>query len=181
MNIYEFKATSIDGDVISLENYKGKTLLIVNVASKCGFTPQYTELQKLYDKYNSEGFEILGFPCNQFGEQEPGTNSEVKNFCSLNFGVTFPLFEKINVRGEAADPLFKYLTSVKPFKGFNLEHPIGKGLVDFLNSKFPEYLEGDSIKWNFTKFLIDKNGNVVERYEPTTDPSEIDAVIEKLI
>lgn len=181
MSIYEYKVRTIDGEDVSLDKYRGKILLIVNVASKCGFTPQYTQLQRLYEKYNAKDFTILGFPCNQFGEQEPGTNTEVKNFCSLNFGVTFPLFEKISVRGDEAHPLYKYLTSIKPFKGFNLEHPIGQKLVDFLKASFPEYLNGDSIKWNFTKFLIDKEGNVVDRFEPTTEPQEIESKIENLL
>jgi glutathione peroxidase len=181
MSVYDYNVKTIDGDNIKLEDFKDKVLVIVNTASKCGFTPQYTELQALYEKYSSKDFEILGFPCNQFGEQEPGTNSEVKNFCSLNFGVTFPLFEKVDVRGESAIPLYQYLTSQKPFKGFNLNHPIGNGLVEFLKANFPQYLEGDSIKWNFTKFLVDKNGNVVDRFEPTTEPREIEKEIEGLL
>lgn len=181
MSIYDFKVKKIDGAEISLEEFKGKVLLIVNTASKCGFTPQYEGLEKLYKEYHSKGLEILGFPCNQFAEQEPGDNNEVKNFCQINYGVTFPLFEKIDVRGNTANPLFKYLSETKPFKGFNLNHPNGKILNDFLHEKLPEYLEGDSIKWNFTKFLIDRNGNVIDRFEPTTEPSEIKKEIEKLL
>ncbi|KGN01731.1 glutathione peroxidase [Clostridium novyi A str. 4570] len=181
MSIYDFKVKTIEGEEIPLEKYKGKVLLIVNTASKCGFTPQYKDLEELYKKFNSKGFEILGFPCNQFAEQEPGSNSEVKKFCELNYGVTFPLFAKIDVRGDSADPLFKHLSESLPFKGFNLNHPNGNTLNNFLKENFPKYLEGNSIKWNFTKFLIDKYGNVVGRFEPTTEPSEIIPEIEKLL
>lgn len=181
MSIYKFTANSIDGDKVSLEEYKGKVVIIVNTASKCGFTPQYEDLQKVYDKYKEEGLVILGFPSNQFAEQEPGNNSEVKNFCLINYGVSFPLFEKTDVRGQNANPLFSYLTEKAPFKGFDLNHPIGKVLNSLLTEKFPEILIGDSIKWNFTKFLIDRNGNVIGRYEPTTSPIEMEKEIEFLL
>jgi glutathione peroxidase len=181
MSIYDFKAKTIDGEEISLEKYKGKVLIIANTASKCGFTPQYADLEKLFEKYNEKGFEILGFPCNQFAEQEPGNNEEVKNFCQFNYGVSFQLFDKIDVRGTTMHPLFKYLTESIPFKGFDLNHPNGKILKSFLEEKFPAFLHGDSIKWNFTKFLIDRNGNVVERFEPTTEPLDMVSDIEKLL
>jgi len=181
MSIYDFNLKSIRGKEQSLSDYKGKILIIVNTASKCGFTPQYQELQSLYTKYADQGLEILGFPSNQFAEQEPGTNAEVQNFCQVNYGVTFPLFEKIDVRGENAHPLFKYLTEQIPFQGFDYNHPIGKKLHGVLKERFPEFLEGDSIKWNFTKFLIDRSGKVIQRYEPTTLPSAMQADIEKLL
>lgn len=181
MSIYDFKLKGIDGEEISLEKYKGKVLIIANTASKCGFTPQYADLEKIYEKYNSKGLEILGFPCNQFAEQEPGNNNEVKKFCEINYGVTFPLFEKIDVRGASAHPLFKYLSEAVPFKGLDLNHPSGKILNSFLEEKFPEYLIGNSIKWNFTKFLIDKEGNIVGRFEPTTEPLDMIPEIEKLL
>lgn len=181
MSIYDFSLKSIRGKEQSLSDYKGKVLIIVNTASKCGFTPQYQELQSLYTKYADQGLEILGFPSNQFAEQEPGTNEEVQNFCQVNYGVTFPLFEKIDVRGETAHPLFQYLTSQIPFQGFDYKHPIGEKLHGVLKERFPEFLEGDSIKWNFTKFLIDRSGKVVQRYEPTTLPSAMQADIEKLL
>lgn len=181
MSIYDFKVNSIDGNEVNLEQYKGKVLIIANTASKCGFTPQYADLEKIYQDYNSKGVEVLGFPCNQFAEQEPGNNSEVKNFCTLNYGVTFPLFQKIDVRGASAHPLFKYLSEQLQFKGLDLNHPSGKILYSFLQEKFPEYLVGDSIKWNFTKFLIDRNGNVVHRFEPTTEPLDMIPEIEKLL
>lgn len=181
MNIYDFKVKTIDGDEVSLGEYKGKVLLIVNTASKCGFTPQYKELQKLYEHYNSKGLEILGFPSNQFAEQEPGTNAEVKSFCEINYGVQFPMFEKIDVRGDAAHPLFKYLIEKAPYKGLDLESEKGNFLHGHLVKNFPDYLTGDSIKWNFTKFLIDKQGNVVARFESPIDPMDIAPEIEKLL
>lgn len=155
MSIYDFSATLNNGADQSLAAYKGKVLLIVNTASKCGFTPQYKGLQELYAKYHDRGLEILGFPCDQFGHQEPGNDEEIKSFCDLNYGVTFPLFSKIEVNGDGADPLYKFLKSEKG------------GLL------------GDAIKWNFTKFLVNKQGSVVERFAPTTTPEKIAADIER--
>ncbi len=157
MGLYDLSAKLNDGRSKKLKDYKGKVLLIVNTASKCGFTPQYEGLQSLYTKYQERGFEVLGFPCDQFGHQEPGSDDEIKSFCQVNYGVNFPLFSKIEVNGEDAHPLFKFLKSEKG------------GLL------------GDSIKWNFTKFLVDKKGNVIERYAPTTTPTAIGAQIEKLL
>lgn len=148
-NVYEFNVKDINGKDVSLSEYKGKILLIVNVASKCGFTPQYKGLEQLYKDFKGEVV-VLGFPCNQFGSQEPGDEKEIKNFCSLNYDVTFPMFSKIDVNGKNAHPLYEYLKSQK------------KGL-----------LGTEAIKWNFTKFLIDKNGEVVERYAPTDSPDKI--------
>jgi glutathione peroxidase len=150
-SIYEFSAKDIDGKSQSLGDYRGKTMLIVNVASKCGFTPQYTGLEALYEKFRDKGLVVLGFPCDQFGHQEPGDEAEIKNFCSLNYDVKFPLFAKIDVNGANADPLYQYL-----------KHE-AKGL-----------LGSESIKWNFTKFLVDKNGKVVKRYAPTDTPESIE-------
>ena len=181
MNIYDFTVKTNKGVEKSLADYKGKVMLIVNTASKCGFTPQYEELQELYKKYNDRGLEILGFPCNQFAGQEPGSNEEVQTFCKRNYGVTFQIFEKGDVRGETAQPLFKFLTEQKGFQGFDENHPVAKPLMEALKNNFPEYLEGDGIKWNFTKFLIDRDGNVVARFEPTTTPSAIADDIEKLL
>lgn len=181
MSIYDFSAVSIDGELINLSDYKGKVLIIVNTASKCGFTPQYAELEKIYTQYKDQGLEILGFPCNQFAEQEPGTNTEVKKFCELNYGVSFQLFEKINVRDENIHPLFAYLTENTHFNGFGENNPASDMLSGFLKEKFPHYLEGDSIKWNFTKFLIDKEGNIAGRYEPTVSPEKMIDDIEKEI
>ena len=181
MSVYDFTVKTRRGEDKSLSDYKGKVLLIVNTASKCGFTPQFDELQKLYDAYKDKGFEILGFPCNQFAGQEPGTNDEIQQFCKLNYGVTFTIFARGDVRGETAQPLFKYLTAQKKFEGFDMNHPIAALLLDALKKNFPEYLEGDGIKWNFTKFLIGRDGEVVARFEPTTTPAAIAKDIEALL
>lgn len=157
MSIYDFSVISAKGEKISLEKYKGKVLLIVNTASKCGFTPQYEELEKLYEDLGNEKFEILGFPCNQFAKQEPGNNDEIMQFCKLNYGVTFSIMAKIDVNGENAHPLFKYLKEQS------------KGILN------------KNIKWNFTKFLIDSKGNVVDRFAPVTAPKNIKKDIEALI
>ncbi|MCM0757716.1 MULTISPECIES: glutathione peroxidase [Sporomusa] len=181
MNIYEYRVRTISGKEVSLSDYKGKVLIIVNTASKCGFTPQYEELQQLYNEFADRGLEILGFPSNQFAEQEPGTNEEVQQFCQINYGVSFPMFEKTEVRGKNAHPLFNYLTTTAPFKGFDMKHPIGEKLQEVLKEKYPEFLEGDAIKWNFTKFLINRQGEVIARYEPTTTPLAMKDDIKKLL
>ena len=181
MGVYDFTVKTSQGKEKPLADYKGKVLLIVNTASKCGFTPQFKELQDLYMKYKGQGLEILGFPCNQFAEQDPEGNGAIEQFCRFNYGVTFQIFEKGDVRGETAQPLFKYLTEQKGFEGFDMDHPIAAVLLDALKKNFPEYLEGDGIKWNFTKFLIDKEGKVVKRYEPTKSPLAIAGDIEALL
>ena len=181
MSVYDFTVKTNRGVEKNLGDYKGKVLLIVNTASKCGFTPQFKDLQELYTKYKDRGFEILGFPCNQFAEQDPGNADEIQTFCRVNYGVTFQIFEKGDVRGENAQPLFKYLTAQKKFEGFDENHPVAKPLMEALQKNFPEYLEGDGIKWNFTKFLVDKTGEVVARFEPTTIPSAIAKDIENLL
>jgi glutathione peroxidase len=158
MSVYQYKANTIKGNDVSLQEYEGKVMLIVNTASECGFTPQFTELQELYQKYQNEGFTVLGFPCNQFGGQEPGNNEQIAEFCSLNFGVTFPMFGKVDVNGEEAHPLFTYLSNEAP---------------GIMGSK--------TIKWNFTKFLVDKKGQVVDRYAPNTSPSKLVKDIENLL
>ena len=157
-SIYDFSAKTLDGRDISLGDYKDKVLLIVNTASKCGFTPQYKGLEALYKKYKDKGLVVLGFPSNQFGAQEPGPESEIAEFCEMNYGVTFPMFSKVDVNGDAAHPLFKYLTTTK------------KGL-----------LGSEAIKWNFTKFLVDRQGKVVARYAPNDAPESIAADVEKLL
>lgn len=157
MKFYDFNAKDIYGEDISMSEYEGKVVLVVNTASKCGFTDQFEGLEELYKDYKDKGFEILGFPCNQFGNQEPGSHKEIVEFCRLNYGVTFTMFEKIDVNGKNAHPLFNYLTDET------------KGIF------------GKKVKWNFTKFLIDKNGNVIKRYAPTTVPKDIKQDIEKLI
>ncbi|MBO5992714.1 MAG: glutathione peroxidase [Acidaminococcaceae bacterium] len=181
MGVYDFTVKTSRGQEKPLADYKGKVLLIVNTASKCGFTPQFQELQDLYLKYKEQGLEILGFPCNQFAEQDPEGNVAIEQFCRINYGVTFQIFEKGDVRGDTAQPLFKFLTKEKGFEGFDKTHPIAGKLEEVLKANFPEYLEGDGIKWNFTKFLVDKEGNVVKRFEPTKAPADIAGDIEALL
>lgn len=158
MTVYQFDAKKINGETISLSEYQGDVLIIVNTASNCGFTTQYKELQELYEQYKEKGFTVLGFPCNQFMNQEPGTESDIQSFCEMNFGVTFPLFSKVDVNGKNAHPLFQYLTE-----------------------EAPGVLGMKAVKWNFTKFLVNRSGEVVERYAPNTNPKEISQDIEKLI
>jgi glutathione peroxidase len=158
MTVHDFHAKTIDGADVSLSEYKGKVLLIVNVASRCGFTPQYEGLQKLYQQYNNRGFEVLGFPCNQFGAQEPGTDQDIKTFCALNYKVNFPLFSKIDVNGANAHPLYQFLKSAR------------RGI-----------LGTQRIKWNFTKFLVGREGSAVKRYPPQDKPANIAKDIERLL
>lgn len=181
MNIYDFTVPDQKGNITDLKKYSGNVLLITNTATKCGFTPQYKELQALFEKFYNKGFFILDFPCNQFGEQAPGTAEEISGFCSVNYGTTFPRFAKINVNGENALPLFKFMQSQKGFAGFNPEHTLTPVLDKLLSKEDPEYKKSDSIKWNFTKFLIDRSGNVVRRFEPTAQISEIEKSIEEII
>jgi glutathione peroxidase len=155
--IHDFTARTIDGVDQPLSDYKGKALLVTNVASKCGFTPQYAGLENLYEQFRDRGLVVLGFPCDQFGHQEPGNEDEIKQFCSLNYGVTFPMFAKIDVNGDNAHPLYKWLRTEK------------RGML------------GNRIKWNFTKFLVDRDGNVVKRYGSATKPEKLAADIEKVL
>lgn len=158
MSLYDFEVTTIDGEKTTLAPYKGKVLLIVNVASKCGFTYQYEGLEALYKKYKEQGLVVLGFPCNQFSEQEPGNEAEIKNFCSLTYGVDFPMFSKIDVNGDKAHPLYVYLK--KEQSGF---------------------LGSEAIKWNFTKFLVDRKGKVIDRFSPSTKPEALEDTIVTLL
>jgi len=179
--LYDFQAETIKGNNQSLSDYKGKVLLIVNTASKCGFTPQYSDLQKLYEQYKEQGLEILAFPSNQFGEQEPGANSDVQQFCEINYGVNFPLFAKSDVRDETANPVFRYLTEAAPFEGFDTTQPSGKMLNTFLSEKMPHWMLDNSIKWNFTKFLVNREGRVIKRFESTVEPMDMIPDIEALL
>jgi glutathione peroxidase len=156
--IYDFTVEDISGKKVKLDRYKGKVMLVVNTASECGFTPQYQGLEKLYKQFHRQGLEVLGFPCNQFGEQEPGSEKEIASFCEVNYGVTFPLFKKIDVNGDNAAPLYKWLKKEKP------------GL-----------LGTGAIKWNFTKFLVDRKGEVVARYAPNDTPESMQGDIERLL
>ena len=166
MNIYDFKIKAQDGNEISLSDYKGKVLLIVNTATGCGFTPQYEELQNIYDEFKDKGLEILDFPCNQFGEQAPGDDEEIYSFCTGRYGITFPQFSKIDVNGENAIPLFQWLTENTKFEGFGMS-PMGIILSGVVKKTDKDYKNNSKIKWNFTKFLIDRNGEIVARFEPT--------------
>lgn len=157
-SVYDYSAKTITGQDKAIADFKGQVLLIVNTASKCGFTPQFKGLEELYEKYKDKGLAVLGFPCNQFLNQDPADDAQISEFCELNYGVTFPMFAKIDVNGDGADPIFKHLTSAAP------------GL---LGSK--------AVKWNFTKFLVDRNGKVISRYAPATKPEDIAADIEKLL
>ncbi|MGL5822334.1 MAG: glutathione peroxidase [Sarcina sp.] len=157
MSFYDLKAKDINGKDVDMKDYEGKVVLIVNTASKCGFTPQFEELETLYKEFNNKGFEILGFPCNQFMSQDPGTGDEIQSFCKLNYGVTFKMFEKVEVNGSNTHPIFEFLKKEK------------KGAL------------GDKIKWNFTKFLIDRNGNVIARFAPMAKPMSFKENIEKLL
>jgi glutathione peroxidase len=178
MSVHAFKAKTSTGEEISLGEYQGRPLLIVNTASKCGLTPQYEGLEKLYRRFKDEGVVVLGFPCNQFGGQEPGTDEEIRSFCSLEYDVTFPLFQKIEVNGEGAHPLYRYLRQEAPEDAGMDE---GSPLYQHLKAHAPEMLKGSDIKWNFTKFLIDADGNVVKRYAPSVLPEAIEADIETLV
>ena len=162
-----------------MKEYKGKVLLIVNTATKCGFTPQYEAMEKLYEQYKDKGFVILDFPCNQFGEQAPGTLEEIKGFCTLNYNTQFPIFEKIEVNGKNEAPLYTFLKSKKGFEGFTGER--AERMDAMLKKKDKDYAQKSDIKWNFTKFLVDKNGKVVARFEPTADMKEVEKAIKALL
>ncbi len=178
--VYGFGGLDNQGQEISFSQYKGKVLLMVNTASKCGFTPQYDGLEALYQKYKDQGLVVIGFPCDQFGHQEPGTNDEIADFCRLNYGVTFPLMAKADVNGENAIPVFKWLYAQKPFAGFG-DSDTGKFMDQMLSGRDPDYASNPDVKWNFTKFLLDRKGRVVARFEPTVTPEEMDAEILKLL
>ncbi len=180
-NIYQFNIVNGTGDTVSLSDYQGKVLLVVNTATQCGFTPQYAELQALYATYHDRGLEILDFPCNQFGEQAPGTIEEIHAFCTGTYGTTFPQMAKIDVNGEQAIPLYTWLKSKAPFGGFDTTDPRGAYLHAAFKAQDSLYAENPDIKWNFTKFLIDREGNVVCRFEPTTPNTAIVEAIETIL
>ncbi|MBR6044451.1 MAG: glutathione peroxidase [Ruminococcus sp.] len=179
-SVYDFTVKGRDGGDVSLGEYSGKVLLIVNTATGCGFTPQYEPLETMYKELRDKGFEILDFPCNQFAHQAPGTEEEIHQFCTLKFGTEFPQFAKIEVNGENADPLFAYLAAEKPFDSFGkgVKSAVLKKVTSMNNKSF-----GDKayIKWNFTKFLIDRSGNVIARFEPTADMKEVRRAVEELL
>ena len=180
--IYDITVKDMDGSDVSLANYKDKVLLIVNVASKCGLTPQYEGLEALYQKYKDQGLEILAFPCNQFLGQEPGTNEEIQSFCSLNYNVTFPLFDKIDVNGEAESPLYTYLKKQAPFKGYPEGSEEFAAMLDEIHQKTGTgFDQGDAIRWNFGKFLVSKDGKTILRYEPMVAPADLEADIQRML
>ena len=176
MNVYDFKVTAQDVSEVSLADYKGKVLLIVNTATGCGFTPQYEELQALYEAFHDKGLEILDFPCNQFGEQAPGTDEEIHTFCTGRFGITFPQFAKIDVNGENAVLLYRWLTENTKFEGFGAS-PMALMLSGIVKKMDRDYKNNGNIKWNFTKFLIDREGNIAARFEPM-DMKDLRAKVE---
>ena len=180
--IYDITVKDMDGSDVSLANYKGKVLLIVNVASKCGLTPQYEGLEALYQKYKDQGLEILAFPCNQFLEQEPGTNEEIQSFCSLNYNVTFPLFDKIDVNGEAESPLYTYLKKQAPFQGYPEGTEEFAAMLDEIHQKTGSgFDQGDAIRWNFGKFLVSKDGKTILRFEPMVTPDMMEEAIQEFL
>ncbi len=178
-DIYSFKVRSAEGDSLSLESYKGKVMLIVNTATKCGFTPQYKELEALFEQYGDCGLEILDFPCNQFGQQAPGTILEIRTFCTNEYGVKFRQFDKVEVNGPNEAPLFSFLKAQQGFKGFNLSHPIGQYLHKAFSEKDPDYAKSADIKWNFTKFLVSRDGKVVARFEPTATAQDMEPLLKE--
>ena len=180
-SVYDYKVKNEDGKEVSLADYKGKVLLIVNTATKCGFTPQYKELEALYEKYRAEGLEILDFPCNQFGQQAPGTAKQIRQFCTENFHTQFAQFDKIEVNGENAAPLYVYLKSQKGFCGFNTDDKIGKLLDERFKQQDPDYAKNPDIKWNFTKFLVSRDGCVLQRFEPTATTKDMEPAIQSAL
>lgn len=179
--VFDFSVKDRKGKMVDLKAYANEVLLIVNTATKCGFTPQYEELEKLYEKYHRQGFEVLDFPCNQFGQQAPGKDEAIHEFCKLNYGTEFPRFKKVKVNGDDADDLFKFLKEQKSFAGFDPAHKLTPVLEEMLAKDAPDYKETADIKWNFTKFLINKRGMVVARFEPTEGLDNIAKQIEEII
>ena len=176
-SVFDFKVKDDVGQEVSLSDFKGKVLLIVNTATRCGFTPQYKELESLYEKYRADGLEILDFPCNQFGQQAPGSIQEIHEFCTVNFNILFPQFDKIDVNGAAEHPLYTYLKAQKGFGGFDVSDQRGKMMDDMLRKRDADFDKKSDIKWNFTKFLVGRDGRVLKRYEPTDKMSNIEADI----
>lgn len=177
---YSFTAPDIDGQTVKLDRYKGKVVLVVNTASKCGFTPQYEGLEALYKKHQAEGLVVLGFPSDQFGHQEPGTESEIKTFCLTRYALTFPLFAKVDVNGPNAHPLYKFLRAEQPGK-LEKDTPGAEKLYAHLEKSTPDVLGTDAVKWNFTKFLVDRNGKVVKRFESPTKPDDLEPELAPLL
>ena len=179
--IYKITVKDGEGQEVKMKQYKGKVLLIVNTATRCGFTPQYTELENIYEKFHGQGLEILDFPCNQFGQQAPGTNAEIHNFCTANFNIQFEQFDKIDVNGPEASPLFTFLKSQQGFSGFDTNDRRGKAMHEMILKRDKDYAQKSDIKWNFTKFLVDRKGRVVKRFEPTDKMEDVEQWIQKYL
>lgn len=179
-SFYDFSLTAMNGETVKMADYKGKVVLVVNTATGCGFTPQYAPIEQLYLDYHDKGLEILDIPCNQFGAQAPGTDEEIHNFCTLHYNTTFPQMKKSDVNGANELPLYTYLKSQKGFQGLD-EHEYKKLLEDMFAKADPEWDKKPDIKWNFTKFIIDRNGNVVARFEPTADMKKVEDCIKSLL
>lgn len=179
-DVYSFTVKNAAGETVSLKDYKQKVILIVNTATGCGFTPQYEALQKLYDNYKDQGFVILDFPCNQFGGQAPGSMEEIKDFCTTNYNTTFPLFEKIEVNGKNESPLYTWLKKHKGFEGFGSGEK-AESMNKHLEKIDKDFRTNPDIKWNFTKFLIDRDGKVISRFEPTTDMNDVEEAVKALL
>ena len=175
-SVYDFKVKDMNGKDVSLSQYKGKVLLIVNTAVECGFTPQYEELQALYEKYKDKGLVILDFPCNQFGGQAPGSIASIHEFCTSKYNITFPQFDKVEVNGDKQNPLFAFLKSKQGFKGFGAGEQ-ARFMDELLKKQDPDYASNSDIKWNFTKFLVDSKGEVVARFEPTASMNFVSTVV----
>ena len=175
--VYSFTVKDREGGEVSLDKYRGKVLLVVNTATRCGFTPQYEGLEAMYERLRGGGFELLDFPCNQFGQQAPGTDEEIHSFCVLNYKTAFPQFAKVDVNGENAAPLFRYLTDSAGFEGFPQDGKLAPILEKMLGEADPDYAKKPSIKWNFTKFLVGKDGRVIRRFEPTAPLADVEKAI----
>ena len=180
-SIYDYSVFTPKGEEVSLSAFKGKVLVVVNTATVCGFTPQYEQLEEMYRKYHDKGLEIIDVPCNQFGGQAPGSDDEIHEFCSLHYNTTYEQFKKSDVNGPNELPLFKYLKSQKGFEGFDKEHKLASVLDDMLGKADPDYAKKPDIKWNFTKFIVDRNGNVVKRFEPTADMAKVEECAASLL
>lgn len=180
MNVYDFTVKAQDGSEVSLEQYRGKVLLIVNTATGCGFTPQYDELQDIYEEFGGQGLEILDFPCNQFGDQAPGDDEEIHSFCTGRYGITFPQFAKVDVNGENAIPLFRWLTENSTFEGFGMS-PMAVMLSGVVKKADKDYKNNGAVKWNFTKFLISREGEIIARFEPTASMKKVQESIKEAL
>lgn len=180
MSIYNYNLLDSKGNTVSLEGCKGRVMLIVNTATGCGFTPQYAPIEEMYKKYHEKGLEVIDIPCNQFGGQAPGNDDEIHEFCTLHYNTTFPQMKKSDVNGENELPLYKFLKEQQPFNGFD-QNEMGQMMDGMLRKQNPDYDKNSDIKWNFTKFVVDKTGNVVARFEPTTDMAVVEECIKSLL